>query len=328
MPGVVLGPARYGKAENRVVRVVREGRTHHIKDLNVSIALEGDLEETHTLGRNDKVLPTDTTKNTVYAFAREHGIASAEGFALLLARHFVAGRESIHRARVRIEEYGWDRIEVPAAGTDGTADDASAPGTGKPDPPRHSFVRSGRETRIAQVTVEAGSCEVLAGLTGLTVLNTTASEFHGFAEDRYTTLEETSDRILATEVTALWRYADHLSGADSGPVPDGDPTPDWDARWTAARDHLLTAFALTHSLSLQQTLYEMGGRVVRRVPGVAEIRLSLPNRHHVPVDLTPFGLENDREVHIAADRPYGLIEATVLREGATARIPPDLTNAL
>ncbi|MCE7082059.1 urate oxidase [Streptomyces sp. ST2-7A] len=316
---MVLGPARYGKAENRVVRVVREGRTHHIKDLNVSIALEGDLEETHTLGRNDKVLPTDTTKNTVYAFAREHGIASAEAFALLLARHFVAGQESIHRARVRIEEYTWDRID-PGAATTG----------GEPDPPRHSFVRSGRETRIAQVTVDAEGCEVLAGLTGLTVLNTTASEFHGFVEDRYTTLEETSDRVLATEVTALWRYTAPSSGSAGagGHGTREDAASDWDARWTAARDSLLTAFARTHSLSLQQTLYEMGGSVVRGVPGVVEIRLSLPNRHHFPVDLSPFGLRNDNEVHFAADRPYGLIEATVLREGTTARIPPDLTNVL
>ncbi|MBB0229216.1 factor-independent urate hydroxylase [Streptomyces calidiresistens] len=323
MPGVVLGPARYGKAGNRVVRVVREGRTHHLKDLEVSIALEGDLEETHTLGRNDKVLPTDTVRNTVYAFAREHGIASAEEFALLLARHFVAGQESIHRARVRIEEHLWERIEVPGAPT---------PDGEVADPPRHSFVRSGRETRIAQVTVDAEGCEVLAGLTGLTVLNTTASEFHGFVEDRYTTLRETTDRILATEVTALWRYADRLPGAGSGTGagtgPDEGPAPDWDARWTAARDHLLAAFALTHSLSLQQTLYEMGGRVLTGVPGVAEIRLSLPNKHHVPFDLSPFGLENDHEVHVAGDDPHGLIEATVLREGATARIPPDLVNAL
>ncbi|WP_165988459.1 factor-independent urate hydroxylase [Streptomyces sp. YIM 98790] len=319
----LLGPNQYGKAETRVVRVTREGRTHHIRDLNVSVALSGDMDEAHYTGSNAAVLPTDTAKNTVFAFAKEHGIASPEEFGMLLARHFVTGRRTIRSARIRIEEYAWDRIEPPA----GAAGAAGAEGAA-----RHSFVRRGDVIRTAQVGYDGDGWEVLSGLKHLTVLNSTGSEFHGYLKDRYTTLEETHDRILATEVSACWRHrgspgppaAGPAAGAAAeGAVPDHR---DWDGIWRQARDGLLAAFATTYSYSLQQTLYAMGGRVLADCPGIDEIRLSLPNKHHFLVDLEPFGLTNENEVYFAADRPYGLIEATVLRPGAAARIPADLTN--
>ncbi|RKN06971.1 factor-independent urate hydroxylase [Streptomyces radicis] len=300
----LLGPNQYGKAETRLVRVARDGAVHHIEDLTVSVALSGEMAEVHLSGSNAAVLPTDTMKNTVYAFAREHGVGAPEAFGARLARHFVTSQPTIHRARVRLAVHAWDRIATPG-------DDA------------HSFVRAGRETRTAQVTFErvAGdSWEILSGLTGLTVLNSTGSEFRGYLEDGWTTLPETDDRILATDVTAVWRHEDGEPADEVG---------EWDASYLAARTHLLEAFAGTYSRSLQQTLYAMGSRVVDQLPGVEEIRLSLPNKHHFLVDLAPFGLANepgDGAVYQAADRPYGLIEATVLRDGSDARIPADLTG--
>ncbi|WP_112471065.1 factor-independent urate hydroxylase [Streptomyces triticisoli] len=299
----ILGQNQYGKAETRVVGITRDGATHHIKDLNVSVALSGDLEEAHHSGSNANVLPTDTMKNTVYAFAKEHGIESAEQFGIHLARHFVTAQEPIHRARIRVEEYAWERIGTSAA-TEGT-------GAG------HSFVRKGQETRLAQITYDGRRWEVVSGLKDLTVLNSTDSEFWGYTKDKYTTLQETHDRILATDVAARWRF--HWTD-------DEQETPDWEKSYEQTRKHLLQAFAETYSLSLQQTLHTMGARVIDHRGEIDEIRLSLPNKHHFLVDLEPFGLENDTAdgaVYVAADRPYGLIEATVLRDGCEARIPVD-----
>ncbi|MGW1066301.1 factor-independent urate hydroxylase [Streptomyces aureus] len=304
---VLLGQNQYGKAENRVVRITRDGATHHIKDLNVSVALSGDMEEVHLSGSNANVLPTDTTKNTVYAFAKEHGIESAEQFGIHLARHFVTSQDPIERARIRIEEYAWERIEVPDAG-------ARAPGE---DEPRHSFVRKGQETRVAQITYDGEAWEVVSGLKDLVVMNSTDSEFWGYVKDRYTTLPEAHDRILATQVSSRWRF--NWTG-------DDQPMPAWDTSYEQVRKHMLQAFADTYSLSLQQTLYQMGARIIDHRDEIDEVRFSLPNKHHFLVDLTPFGLENDNEVYFAADRPYGLIEATVLRDGCEPRIPVDLTN--
>lgn len=142
----ILGQNQYGKAENRVVRITRDGDTHHIKDLNVSVALSGDLDDVHYNGSNANCLPTDTTKNTCFAFAKEYGIESAEQYGIHLARHFVDSQPSIHRARIRIEEYAWERI----AGSDGNSRFIGA------DEVKHSFVRKGQETRLAQITYCAG----------------------------------------------------------------------------------------------------------------------------------------------------------------------------
>ncbi|MEV6166386.1 factor-independent urate hydroxylase [Streptomyces sp. NPDC052052] len=304
---VMLGQNQYGKAENRVVRITRDGDTHHIKDLNVSVSLSGDMDDVHYSGSNAHVLPTDTTKNTVYAFAKEHGIESAEQFGIHLARHFVSSQEPIRTARIRIEEYAWERIATADA-------PARFPGA---DESKHSFVRKGQETRTTQITFDGETWQIVSGLKDLVVMNSTDSEFWGYANDRYTTLQEAYDRILATEVSAKWRY--NWTG-------DEARMPNWEKSYELTRGHLLQAFADTYSLSLQQTLYQMGLRVIENRDDIDEIRFSLPNKHHFLVDLEPFGLTNDNEVYFAADRPYGLIEATVLRDGSEQQIPADMTN--
>jgi urate oxidase len=286
---IVLGPNQYGKAGIRLVRLTRGDGGHEIRDLTVGVTLTGDMTATHLTGDNSAVLPTDTQKNTVYAFAAEHGIGPLEAFALRLARHFADSQPSIATARVSVVEHGWE----PIAGTG------------------HSFARRGGEDRTAEVSYDGATAWAVSGVTGLTVLNSAGSEFHGFIKDRYTTLAETTDRILATDVNARWRHAK---------VPlDGEA--DWDTSHAEARCHLIEAFAQTHSRSLQQTLFAMGRRVLDHRPEIAEVRLVLPNKHHYPVDLMSFGIKNPGEVLLAADRPYGLIEGTVIRDDAP---PPGL----
>jgi urate oxidase len=281
---VTLGPNRYGKAEVRVVRVARGAGPDGadvLRDWNVSSSLSGDLAGSHLRGDNANVLPTDTQKNTAYAFAQRLGAVEPEVLGIELARHFVTSQAAITRARIAIDEYPW------------------RPVAGRP----HSFVRSGDVTRTARVVHDADAgTSVVAGVKDVVVLNTTDSEFSGFPRDEYTTLAETTDRILATQVSAEWRYR----SADV----------DFAAAYSTARDALLGAFAATYSLALQQTLYAMGEQLLAAVPQACEVRLALPNKHHFLVDVAPFGLPNDNEVYYAADRPYGLIEGTVLADDA------------
>jgi urate oxidase len=280
---IVLGDNQYGKAETHVVRVTKTGAKHEVKDLDVSVALTGDFTETHLTGDNSKVIPTDTQKNTVFAFAHEP-IGEIEEFGIRLARHFVSEFASVYRARVHIEEHAWSRIAVGG------------------DPHDHAFVRAGSEKRLTTVTCTDDGTWVVGGICDLVILKTTGSEFRGFVRDRFTTLPETDDRILATALVARWRYV----GADA----------DWRESFTAIRRLLLETFAARHSLSLQQTLYSMGEAVLKERPEVAEIRMSMPNKHHFVVDMSPFGVANENEVFHAADRPYGLIEGTVTRDDA------------
>jgi urate oxidase len=279
--GITLGANQYGKAENRLVRIYRETARHEIRDVTVSTALRGDFADAHLHGDQAKVLPTDTQKNTAYAFAKEHGLRAIEEYALTLARHFVDDVEPVRGARISVDEHAWERVPVGGEGHD------------------HTWVRRGPEVRTCVVDVSDEGTEVVSGLRDLVLLKSTGSEFHGFLTDRYTTLPETHDRIMSTALSAQWRY----SGLDA----------DWDKTWADARRILLEKFATVHSLALQQTLWEMGRGVLEAHPEIAEISLQAPNKHHFTVDLSPFGLENPNEVFYAADRPYGLIEATVTR---------------
>ena len=289
-----LGPNQYGKAENRVVRVYRDTTRHQVRDLNVSTSLRGRFEDAHVTGDQAEILPTDTQKNTVFAFAKEQGIDSIEEFALTLGDHYLVSTPAADGARIEIDEYDWERIQVDGAGHD------------------HSFVRAGSSVRTTVVNIDGRGGErtayVVSGIKDLVVLKSTGSEFHGYRKDRYTTLQETNDRILATSLVARWRY-------DTAFIERGEV--DWDKSFEAIKRLLLQRFAEIHSLALQQTLYGMGQAVLEQHPEVAEIRFSAPNKHHFLVDLSPFGVENVGEVFYAADRPYGLIEATVVRDDAT-----------
>jgi urate oxidase len=272
-----LAADRHGKAEVHLVKVDRDTPTHQLHDLSITTELSGDFAAAYTDGDNSHVHTTDTQKNVVYAKARELAVASPEGFLLALADYW-AEQPWVEGSLMRAEQYAWDPIPVNG----------------------HSFVRQGQETRTAVVTSAGREHVVVSGLTGLVVLKSTGSEFSGFPRDRYTTLAETTDRILATSVTAEWRWSAFPA--------------DWNSAYDQVRRLLLTTFAGLHSLALQQTIYEMGRSAMEAVTGIAELRISCPNRHHFLVDLAPFGQDNPGEVFYAAERPYGLIEATLVRE--------------
>ncbi len=285
---IVLGPNQYGKAENRIVRIYRDGERHELRDINVSTTLRGDFTDAHTVGDQSRVLPTDTQKQTAYAYAKKHGNDSIEQYALALGRHFVDDIDPVESASIQVEQYDWERIVANG------------------QPHDHSFVRTGRGTRTTTVSVEGKHEEqrntVVSGIKDLVVLKSTGSEFAGFLRDRYTVLEDTHDRILSTSLVARWRYL----GTDA----------DWDATFDSARAILLEQFAVVHSLALQQTLFHMGKAVLEQHNELVEVELSAPNVHHFRYNLEPFGIDNQGEVFHVDDRPYGLIEVTVQRNDA------------
>ena len=233
-------------------------------------------------------MATDTQKNTAFAFAKEHGIRSPEEYLLRLSEHFVSGFDWIEGGLWQAEQYEWERILV-----DGQPHD-------------HAFVRKGQGTRLAAVQVLDGATHVTGGVKDLTVLKSTGSEFAGFPRDRYTTLVETDDRIMATSVTGRWRFLPEAVAAGI----------DYNGLYAELSAVLLSTFATVHSLALQQTLFAMGKAAIEARPEIAEVRFAMPNKHHFLYDLAPFGLDNPGEVFYAADRPYGLIEGTITRDGA------------
>lgn len=274
-----LGENNYGKQRVRICQVSRHPDRHDIMELALGIRLEGDFETAHSKGDNRKVLPTDTMKNTVYALAKQHLIATPDEFSLRLADHFLSRNPQVSRVCIEAAQTLWERLSV----------------VGKPHP--YTFTSSTSEKRIASLTATREEKKLYAGIDGLVVLKTTDSAFESFLKDEYTTLKEDRNRILATSMHAAWLYRE--DGAE------------FDATWNGVRQTLLETFAGHDSESLQHTLYVMGEAVLKKFPSLREIHLSLPNKHYNLVDLTPFRLENPKEIFLPTDEPHGLIEATI-----------------
>ena len=277
----------YGKSSVRVAKVTRHADHHDLKEVAVNVELAGAFEPVYSEGDNRTVLPTDTMKNTVYALAKKHAFHTAEEFGLTLAQYFIAHNAHITSTRIELREILWQRIPV-------------APSAKAEALPSHAFVSAGREQHTCCIAQSRDRLTIESGLKDLLILKTTGSGFSDFLHDQYTTLQDTNDRILATNLEAKWRYQD--ATCDFGRCHD------------LIRQALLESFARHHSLSVQHTLYAMGEAALEKCREIVEIHLVMPNKHYLLFDLARFGLENQNEIFVPTDEPYGRIEGTLRRD--------------
>jgi urate oxidase len=272
----------YGKARVRVMKILRDGPIHTLKDLDVAAYLKGDFASSYTSGDNSKVVATDTIKNTINVFAKQHLGQEIERFGLILGEHFVTRYPQVAESEIRISERRWERLTVD----------------GRPHP--HSFAAGGEGRMFTEVICSAEAKTIRSGIRGLVILKSTGSGFENYPKDEFTTLPETADRILATSFSATWTFTDQ---------------PDHYAR---ANDAILSAmlkeFANNYSPSAQTTLFQMGEAALAICPEISKLDLAMPNKHCLLINLEPFGLENKNEVFVPTDEPHGDIRATVARD--------------
>jgi urate oxidase len=272
----------YGKARVRVLKILRSGPQHSLKELNVSVMLQGDFDPSYTRADNSLVVPTDTMKNIVQALALEHLGRETEDFGVRVAEHFVKTYPQAAGAEVRLSARVWQRINLE----------------GKPHP--HSFLEGGPARPFAQVSCARGQTTVQSGIEDLLILKSAQSGFEGFVKDEYTTLAETGDRIFATQLRAVWTYRRKPANYSqtNGRIVEA----------------MLGVFAGSYSPSAQATLFQMGEAALRAAPEVEKINLAMPNKHYLLANLAPLGLQNKNELFIPTDEPHGQIEGTVGRD--------------
>ncbi len=282
-----LAENHYGKSRVRLVKVTRHADHHDLLEWNVGVYLTGDFEACFLEGDNTGLLATDTMKNTVYSLARTSTATTMEAFGIELAE-FLAGRDAALRSvRVTVEEKMWVRLR--AAGADGAVGKHAS-----------AFLQRGPDVATTEVVLTRGegagvTVQVTSGVKGLVILKTAQSAFAGFRRDELTTLPDSYDRLLGTEATITWRYA--------------GPPGDFAATRAGVMDVLLTTFANHESLSVQHTLYAMAEAALNAEPLLAEMELTMPNRHNIPVDLQKFGQDNPNTIFVPMDEPHGLIHA-------------------
>ena len=290
--GVELVSNRYGKSRVRLMKVIRHPKHHELYDWNVQILLTGDFDAVHLSGDNSNVLPTDTMKNTVYSRARESSATSPEHFAMELVQFLLERQAQVQSAEVTVQSSMWKRVTVD----------------GKPHP--STFMHGSNEVqttvveraRVAQRSSGLGPFRVTSGLDHMLILKTTDSGFEGYMKDSLTTLQETSDRLLGTEVRASWRYLEPNASTDFGGLRQ------------SIREAMLRTFAEHKSKSVQHTLYAMGESALQAVREIDQIDLLLPNKHCLLVDLSRFGQDNPNQIFVPTDEPHGTIEASIRRK--------------
>lgn len=293
---------RHGKSRVRVGRVWRaeeDGRRHFFVEWNVSISLLSDCLPAYTHADNSDIVATDTMKNTVYVKAKECSEKiSMEEFAIELAKHFTSFYPQVTAAIIKIVEKPWERINI-----DGQPHD-------------HGF-KLGSEKHTTEVFIKkSGALRVTSGVEGLSLLKTTKSGFEGFVRDKNTILPETRERMLATEVTASWRYTfESLSSIPAKPLYFME-------RYLNIKKVLIDTFfgppkEGVYSPSVQSTLYDMAKAVLGRFPDVASIQLNMPNIHFLPVNLSSKDghiiVKFADDVYLPTDEPHGSIQASLSR---------------
>jgi len=279
----LLAENRYGKSRVRVVKVKRHPDRHDFCEWTVEILLEGDFESCFVAGDNNKILPTDTMKNTVYSLARSSTAECLEDFGKELATFLVERNPQVFGASVVISEKTWEHLQTPGKSHATT------------------FVQSSGECQVTEVRAQRnGALSVRSGLDHLVIMKTAGSEFVGFIKDSLTTLPEATDRLFGTEVSARWKYS--------------SPSARFRALRAAIRDTLLGVFARHMSKSVQHTLYAMGEAALGNILEIEDIELTMPNKHCLLVDLSRFGQDNPNEIFVPIDEPHGTIQARMQRQ--------------
>ena len=277
-----LGENRYGKSRVRVMKVVRHATHHAMKEWNVRVLLHGDFDSCFTEGDNSKILPTDTMKNTTYWLARESNAATLEEFAIEFVEYLLANNPQASKASVEIAEKSWQQLPIDGA------------------PHATTYKLGGEELQTTEVDGERGTpLKITSGIDGIVILKTTKSAFTGYIKDKLTTLPESTDRIFGTRATIAWNYS--------------TPPASYESARSTALAAVLKTFAEHDSLSVQHTLFDMGKAAIEAVPEIASIKLTMPNLHCLPVDLSRFGQDNPNQIFVPIDEPHGYIEAVIER---------------
>ncbi|HEX8416973.1 MAG TPA: urate oxidase [Methylobacterium sp.] len=288
---MALSASTYGKGRVRVMRLARDGDHHTPRELNLQVLMKGGFDAAWTAGDNRACVATDSVKNIVNVTAAKHVEADKEAFVGHVAAVFLDTYPQVEEVTVEARETRWLRHAFGG------------------EPHGHTFTLDANGVGYVKLVASRGGSVLHSGLRGFTFMKTTQSGWAGFVDDGYRTLPDTMDRIAATSMDATWTWS--------------SPPPDYSAANTDVLAILMEVFGTTYSPSVQDSMYRMGEAALAAVPEIAEIGFAMPNKHYVPINLTPFGLDNPGTVFLPTDEPHGQIEATIVRTGRprTGKLP-------
>jgi urate oxidase len=171
----VLTHGKFGESSIRLVRVLRRGDLHGVRDLSVQLLLKGDFDRGFIAGESLPLGGEQAIADRVYALAHEHCGEQIEPFALTLSQHVLRFFPKVTEADVEIAERVWTRIGV----------------TGRP---HDRAFTGGSEQRLARVVRTPENTAVEAGFSGLPILRIVSAD------------NNTPGSLFSGNLTARWRY--------------------------------------------------------------------------------------------------------------------------
>ncbi|AQZ10287.1 (ZYRO0G09482g) [Zygosaccharomyces parabailii] len=298
-----LADSTYGKDNVKFLKVKKDPsnpKLQQVMEATVKVLLRGNFDVSYTEADNSPIVPTDTVKNTILILARQNDTWPTEKFAAKLALHFTGKYSHVSGVSIKIYQERWVKYDV-----DGR-------------PSQHSFVHQGPEKKIVELEYDKVNgpthYKLSTSIKDLTVLKSTNSMFYDYNVCEYTTLKPTTDRVLSTDIFAVWDW----SASKLGPltaIAAGASDLVFDKVFNDARDITLDIFAKENSVSVQATMYNMGVAILAKAPQVEYVSYELPNKHYILFDLKWFqGLSNDNELFYPSPHPNGLIRCKVGRK--------------
>ncbi|ODV79679.1 peroxisomal urate oxidase [Suhomyces tanzawaensis NRRL Y-17324] len=299
-----LVASAYGKGNVKFLKVKKNPSDPNIQEIleaNVQVLLNGTFDRSYTHADNSAIVPTDTVKNTILVEAKNTDVWPIERFAAHLAKHFTGKYEQVHGLEITIVQSRWSKYLLS---------------NGKEH--AHSFSHDGPETRRTVLTYNKHSkkLSISSAIKDLKLLKSTGSMFYGYNVCDYTTLKPTNDRILSTDVDAVWDF-------DSKYVPTLDKVFKladeglFDRAYNTARQTTLDLFALEQSASVQATMYNTSHKILEQVDEIKTISYKLPNIHYILYNLEWKGIKNNTELFYPASDPNGQITSTVGRKASS-----------
>jgi len=288
----MLGYNKYGKANVKFLRVVKETPKHLVHEVKAKMQLEGDFNESFETGNNRQVVPTDTMKNSLYIYAKKFNLNCLEEWAIEVGKDMLQRHNQISVVNLELEESNWERIKINGIEHN------------------HAFLK--REgIRFATMKMQRnGQIKLNCGIKDLIIMKSTQSGFENYVKDEYTTLVETKDRVFCTKLFVSWEFnVSKPSKIDFNSIYSNNLN--LSLQTLAGQDPLKGEY----SGSVQQTLFQLGKKILQQNNSIDRVFISLPNVHYFLVHFQRFktNLTNQNEVFETFDGPHGLIEAVVER---------------
>jgi len=147
----------YGKGRVRVLRIQRQADRQSVRELTVTVMLEGDFAGAFTQADNTTTVATDTIKNIVHIVAHENSAAETEPFCQAVATRFLERYAQVERLTVLARETRWNRMDIDGA------------------PHPYGFLLDGNGTPTAKLVASRDGAALSSGIEGLTFMKSTGS---------------------------------------------------------------------------------------------------------------------------------------------------------